>query len=186
MMFNPEPWATAFINSLEMRGVKTEDGIEVLRALAPIIATMPGAVFGRSAAEKMETLIREAMAKTETASDATEIVARFLVLMVRKKTIRHINAVIVEINKIWDRRNGIVRAYLEYAFPRKVHFENDDFEGRVKNAVRKKTGAAAVELQAWTNAGLIGGYRLRIGDELIDASVRAQLMKLEACLAGGN
>jgi len=40
-----------------------------------------------------------------------------------------------------------------------------------------------VELTGQINTELIGGYRLKIEDERIDASVRRQLLEMEACLA---
>lgn len=43
-----------------------------------------------------------------------------------------------------------------------------------------------MELTGQVKEELIGGYRLRIGDEIIDASIRSQLQKMEACLAGGG
>jgi len=53
-MFIPGHWASAFINSLETQGAEAKDGIEALGILASWVRSLPGAVFGSSAAEKVE------------------------------------------------------------------------------------------------------------------------------------
>jgi len=101
--------------------------------------------------------------------------------VVRKNIIRHIDPVIAEAKKILDRKNGIVQVSAEYAFP-----PGEDFEFRIMERIKKQTGAVRVDITGQVNPRLIGGYRLRIGDEIIDASVRLQLRKLETCLASGD
>jgi F-type H+-transporting ATPase subunit delta len=59
-------------------------------------------------------------------------------------------------------------------------------ELRITEAIKKRTGALRIKLETQVNPELIGGYRLRIGDEIIDASVRSQLRRLESCLAAGT
>ena len=179
-MFITRHWAAAFINSLATQGGDAEEGLIALDTLASWARSLPGAVFGRSAAEKLEKLVREGMKKTEDTSPAMETALRFLVLMVRRNAIRHIDQVIEDLKKILDRKNNIVQVTAEYAFP------PGEAETRIKEAVKKRTGAVKVEITGRVNPDLIGGYRLRIGDETIDASVRSQLKKLETCLAAGT
>jgi F-type H+-transporting ATPase subunit delta len=188
-MFVPEHWAAAFINSLETQGGEAAEGIDALKILVSWAKSLPGVVSGSSDAEKLETLVRQAavaagMAKTSAfsggdLSPALEAALRFLVLMVKKNKFRHIDPVIDETKKLLDRKNGLVPVTLEYVLP------PGDSSG-IEEAIRKRTGAARVEITERVNPELIGGYRLWIGDEIIDASVRSQLQKLEACLTAGN
>ena len=201
-MFNARRWAEAFINSLAAGGDGESksllfaapsvplsetaipplagEGLDALRTLAAWVKSLNGAVFGSSAAERLEKLIREGMARSGDSSPALEAALRFVVLMVRKNTIRHIDSVIDETKKILDKRNGLIQGSLEYAFPPAA-----DDVSRIKELIRQQTGAARVDISEQMNAELIGGYRLRIGDEIIDASVRSQLRKFEAYLAAG-
>jgi F-type H+-transporting ATPase subunit delta len=176
-MFIPGQWAAAFINSLEREGAEIEDGIETLKVLSSWINSLPG-VSG-SGAEKLEALIRQGMKKTGNSSRAREVAVRFLVLMVKKNTIRHIDLVIDKMRKLLDKKRGVVSASVEYAMPKDAADEE-----RIKEAIKKRTGAARVDLSGRVNPELIGGYRLRIGDEIIDASIRSQLLQMETCLAG--
>ena len=192
-MFVPGRWAAAFINSLATLGGEAEDGLKALRILASWVKPVPGAVFGSaagsSAAEKMETLVRRKMAASDaspggdasggTLPPALEAALRFFVLMIRKKAIRHIKSVIDETQKILDRKNGVIAVTLEHALP-------PVDESRIKEEIRKQTGAVRVDITEQVNPELIGGYRLRIGDEIIDASVRSQLQKLLTALQNGQ
>jgi F-type H+-transporting ATPase subunit delta len=128
----------------------------------------------------VETFIRQGIGKTVFSSAALEITLRFIVLMVRKKNIRHIKLVLDETKKILDKRRGVLAVQVEYVFPL-----GNDFEYSLKELIKKQSGATRVELRGRVNPGLIGGYRLRIGDKVIDASIRSQLYELETCLAAG-
>jgi len=186
-MFHPGRWAAAYIHSLEEEGASLEEGIEVLGILASWVTSLPagrpGGIFGRTAAREAEKLIRDGAAKIDVSTSAWETTLRFFVLMMAKNTVRYIDAVIGEIKKIYNKKNGVLPVSAEYALP-----PGPDFESRIIDTVKKQSGALKVEYSGQLNPDLIGGYRLRIGDELIDASIRSQLRQLEALLAvdGGN
>ena len=182
-MFNPRHWAAAFVNSLENQGADAEEGISVFSELVSWTGKLPGGVFGSSAAAKLEKLVRQAAGAV---SPALEVGIRFLALMVRKNVVRHAGRIIDEARQYLDRKNGVIRVTAEYAFP-----PGDDAEWlaekhRIEEAIIKRTGARKIEINRQINAELIGGCRLRMGDEIIDASVRSRLRKLETFLAGGD
>jgi F-type H+-transporting ATPase subunit delta len=177
-MFISEHWAAAFINS---QGPDAGEGLEYLKILASWVKSLPGAVFGSSAAKRLENLAREPVEKTGS-SLVFEKAVRITALLVRKNLFRHIDAVIREIEKILDKKQGIVPVTLESAFPLE-----GDAEARFREDVKRRIGAKEVRLEKKISPGLIGGYRLRIGDELVDASVCLQLREMAAALAGrGN
>ena len=109
--------------------------------------------------------------------DFEEIIVRFFKLLVRKKRVRYINPVMTEVKNILNRRQGIITVCAEYAFP-----PQDGFESSLCELIKKQTGASGVELAGCVKPELIGGYRLRIGDKIIDASIRGQLRKMKGCL----
>jgi len=178
-MFHSGPWATAYINTLEKEGLDYEDSVADLQILASWVKSLPGRnlgeVSGNSAAEKLEKLIRRGIAEMNDASfPAREIAIRFLILMVKKHALIHIDPVIGEIKRTLDRKNGIRTVTAEYALP-----PDKDFEIRIREAIKKQTGAKEVRYSGKVNADLIGGYKLRIGDTVIDTSIRSRLRKLE-------
>ena len=188
-MFHSGHWAAALINSIERDGGDIEDGLEFFKVLASWVKKLPGEVSGSSAAQKLEKLVREGLAKSGVASPAPEAAIRFFVLMAKKNKIRHVDSVLEEAKKLLDKKRGVVAVSIEYAFP----IDGSDAglaaaktadESRIKEEIKKRTAAARVDLTERFNADLIGGYRLRIGDEIMDASVRLQLRKLSDHICG--
>jgi F-type H+-transporting ATPase subunit delta len=155
-MFNCKSWAAAFVNSVDKRGGDTEEALNTLSALAAHSASIKG----------------------DALSSSKETAVRFFLLMIKKKRIRHVDSVISEIKNILNKKRGIVTAWAEYAFQ-----PNKEFESLLCEAIKKRTKASSVQLTGLVNPELIGGYRLRIGDEIIDASIRGQMRKIETCLA---
>jgi len=119
--------------------------------------------------------------KAEDESSAREITLRFFRLLVRKKRVRHLDSVLAEIKNILNKKRGVVTVSAEYAFP-----PEDEFESILSEAIKKRTGASSVVVNRCVKPELLGGYRLRIGDEIIDASIRGQLRKLETSMARGD
>ena len=196
-MINPRSWANAFLNSLKDCQIEEsfikeslieesliDDCIETLKALASSISSLGRDVFGSSAAAKLESLIREGVKQLESPISSEKalqpLVVRFLILMVKKNTFRHFNLIMNEIEKILDKRRHIMRASIEYCSSGENSFPiGEDFEMKLKEAIKIRMGAEKVILTKRQNPDLIGGYRLRIGDEVIDASIKSELRKLE-------
>ena len=198
--FHPGNWALAYMKVLEgeggdpadsgyhvgrgdnvSRGYQSES-LESLQVLTSWVSSLPGEIFGRSAAAKLEKLIREAAAKAFPEKlplpPALETAIRLTLLMVKKNVISHAHLIIGEAKKILKKKNGILEVSLESAFNM-----GDEFEESIKTDLAKKTGAARVELTKKINPELIGGFRLGMEDRLIDASILSQLAKMESFLA---
>ena len=182
-MYAPRTWAHAFINTLYKEGIDTDSGIDTLVNLVSQVKALPGIVSGRTAAEKLENIIRNGMAKTDITRNL-ELAVRFLILMVIKNMFRHVSLIIKEIKHIRNNRNGIIELVLEYASSSNELTPVEE-TGIIK-AIKKRSGAAEVVLNSRQNPDLIGGYRIRFGDEVIDASVRFQLKNLLTCLKSGQ
>jgi len=176
-MFHSGHWAAALLNTLEREGGEVEDGIKFFKVLASWVKKLSGDVSGSSAAEKLGKIIRDGITKRgDVLSIAQETALRTFLLMVQKNTIQHIDSVIEKIKELMDRKHGIIAVSVEYANSEGNLSSSD--KSRIKEEIKKRTSAASVDLTERINAGLIGGYRLRIGDEIIDASVCSQLRKL--------
>lgn len=180
-------WAAAFVNTLEKERADFEDGFNTFLAIGSWAAKLPGGVSGRADAEKLEPLIREALAADANAAaapektNARETALRFFLLMVKKNKMRHFDFAAQEIKNLIDRKRGVAVVSAEYAFE-----PDEALTLLIYDAVKKRTGAEKIELTKRLNPELLGGYRLRIGDEVIDASLRAQMRSMETCLAAGT
>ena len=180
-MFHCGRWAAAFVNSLEKEDGDTDEGLEFLKVLASWVKELPGDVFGSYAAEMARTLAYDAISKAGAVSVARETAIRFIELVIKKNRVRYIDDIVKMIKSILDKKHGVIEVFAEYAFP-----ADADTEARIIEELKKQTGAVRIDLTGRIEPSLIGGYRLRIGDEIIDASVRLQLRKLLEALQSGQ
>ena len=76
-----------------------------------------------------------------------------------------------------DRESGVVRADVTTAVP-----VDDDLRTEITRELGKKLGAA-VETEVHQDSAILGGLIIRIGDRVIDDSIRTRLQQLAAALA---
>ena len=177
-MYFPKTWAMAFVNSIERKGGNIEEDTEALSILVRQVMALPGTVFGRANAGKLEKLLAEV-----SISPDHEVVVSFLILMVKKNMLRYFNLILKEINKIVNKKKGLIEAAVEYSSSFELQSQE---ESKFIEAIKKRSGAKMVVLNKKYNPALIGGYKLRIGDEVIDASLSSQLVKLQATLTSST
>jgi F-type H+-transporting ATPase subunit delta len=100
-----------------------------------------------------------------------------LALLVRRGRFEQLPAVAAEFRRLHRRRQGIVEAVVTSAAPLDAR--------EVATLVERLTATAGaeVELSQRVDASLIGGLQVRLGDRLIDGSVRGRLERLRARLS---
>lgn len=81
-------------------------------------------------------------------------------------------AIAAEYARLLNRRRGIVEAVVTSAQPLSAE------EGAALRARVEAMTGTAVDLRAEVNPALIGGLTVRVGDQLLDASVRGRLERL--------
>jgi F-type H+-transporting ATPase subunit delta len=182
-MFTPERWAEAFVNVMSREPDAVEAGLALLKAISPAVRSIPAIVTGTDAAARLEPMIRAALKAGAPDSAGTpgrteEMALRFALLLVKRGSFYHIDLLIGKIEEELDALRGFLRAGLESAFA-----EGEGFKKDLEERIARKTGAEGVRLDVKIIPELLGGYRLRIGGKLIDASLRAQLQKMETDLA---
>jgi F-type H+-transporting ATPase subunit delta len=102
--------------------------------------------------------------------------ARLLVQRGRAETLP---AVAVEYQRLLNRRRGVVEAVVTSASALSPD------ETTALSAKLAEMTDAAVDLQVRVDAALIGGLTVRVGDQLLDASVRGRLERLRTHLVTG-
>ena len=183
-MFSPGQWAQAFVRTMD-NGTENSNGIAdsksaeeafaVFKIICEWIEKLPGAIFGTISEKQLAGRIRAAAEKTGLNGSAPfEKASRFALLLVRKNYFRHSEKIISEIQKALDNKKKYVSAVLESVTP-----ADTDFENEIKKIIAKQTGAAEVRVENKIKPGLIGGYRIRIGDTVYDSSISSQLKQME-------
>jgi F-type H+-transporting ATPase subunit delta len=118
-----------------------------------------------SAQEKKESL-------GKLVEDANEHFFRFLELLAE----RHRMPVIFRIRQAFDGLWAEERRRLEVAITSAVELE-DEVVDRIRERIEEQTGQQ-VELESHVDPSVLGGIVLRVGNMVLDASVRARLERL--------
>ena len=108
-----------------------------------------------------------------------EGVLRLAGLLAERARVERLAGVATEYGRLLDRERGIVEARVTSAAPLTA-----DETDAVRAWVERTTGSQ-VKLSATVDEALIGGLTVRVGDTLMDASVRGRLERLRAQLATG-
>jgi len=106
------------------------------------------------------------------ADDVTRAPRNLLALLVRRGRFELLPDVIREFRRLHRRREGIIEATATSATPLDVAAS-----AAIEARLVAMTGQR-VELTLAVDAGLLGGLQVRVGDRLIDGSVRGRLERL--------
>jgi F-type H+-transporting ATPase subunit delta len=123
---------------------------------------------------------REAAIGAVLEGKVREPVRRLASLLLRRNRASMLPAVSREFDRLLNRERGIVTAIVTSAAP----LSDADLDV-VRRRVATMGVGNTVELDQRVDESLIGGLTVRVGDRLIDASVRGRLERLRAQLVAG-
>jgi ATP synthase F1 delta subunit len=167
-MFVAQRWAQAFLGAC---GDKKTEGLAVLRVFESC-AGRRNFGAGSGAARRLGSAFHEAL-DLSARNAGTEAACRTVMLLVKKGLVKHLSVLVCEAEKAWNAENGILVAVLDSAFP-----PSDEFTQTLVEAIKRKTAAREVRLNVRLEPRLIGGCRLHIGTQCLDASISGQLHKM--------
>jgi F-type H+-transporting ATPase subunit delta len=113
-------------------------------------------------------------------ADLSQSVRNVIFLLVRRHRIEQLPRVVAEFIRLDDRRQGIVHATATSAAPL------TDLEVRALTARLEQMTGGTIALETDVDTALLGGLIVRVGDRLIDGSVRGRLERLRNQLAAGT
>lgn len=106
-------------------------------------------------------------------------VQNLIFLLVRRSRIEQLPRVVDEFVRLDDRRQGITHATATSASPL------TDLEVKALTARLEQMTGGRIALETDVDESLLGGLIVRVGDRLIDGSVRGRLERLRNQLAAG-
>jgi F-type H+-transporting ATPase subunit delta len=107
-------------------------------------------------------------------------VRNLILLLVRRHRIEQLPRVAAEFVRLDDRRQGIIHATATSAAPL------TDLEVRALTARLEQMTGGRIALDTDVDERLLGGLVVRVGDRLIDGSVRGRLERLRQQLVAGT
>lgn len=108
----------------------------------------------------------------EKAEDQKEVVKSFLSVLWRKKHFKHLPKILKNMEEELDKKFGIMK--LDIWYPKKFVESLKDLQEVMEKFYDKK-----ILITPFEDNSLIGGYRIRKGELLIDASISGQIKKLK-------
>jgi len=110
---------------------------------------------------------------------ADEIVANFLELLIDKHRMPVIFAIRRRLDVLWERENKVLPVQITSA----TQLDEQTVK-RIGDRIGQETGRH-VELTAQVEPAILGGIVLRVGNQILDASIRARLDRLRRQVARG-
>ena len=118
-------------------------------------------------------------AANQVFADLSQPVRNILFLLVRRRRIEQLPRVVAEFIRLDDRRQGIIHATATSAAPL------TDLETKALTARLEQMTGGRIALTTDIDEALLGGLVVRVGDRLIDGSVRGRLERLRNQLVSG-
>lgn len=112
-----------------------------------------------------------------TQADVQKSVKDFAAYLNKKGLLGEASKIIEEYSKLYNKKNGIVEATVTLAerLPEKTRLE-------LAEALKKKYKVREIHIQEKVDQRIIGGMKVRVGDEVYDASIQNWLKKLQTQL----
>ena len=106
---------------------------------------------------------------------------RFIRLVFAHRRERYLELMLHSLVRIFKERHAIVDVELTTVAPL-----DEPTQQRIAELAKQLTGSREAELNCRVDENLIGGFRLRMDDRLVDASIRTQLETVRRELVGNN
>jgi len=159
---------------------KVKEYGEELRKVADFLTSQPEIL------EVLESPIHPPDFKMEIVEDiikalaVDEAVAKFLRLLVEKRRIHFIRDIVDMYQQLLDEELGIARAEVRVATEL-----DEEMQKALAEALSKKIGREVV-LHVVQDPEILGGVMVRVGDLVLDGTIRAQLEKFKESIIRGE
>lgn len=164
-------YAKALFLVTERKG-ETAASLEDVKALQGVLA--PGSRLGGFfASPEIGLQVKRDAMRQALHGRARPIVAVFADLLLRKKRLRELPQIGIELERLVERAQGVKRAHLVSAVP----MASGDTE-RLHRELERITGGK-IKLTSEVDPEVMGGALVRIGDRVIDRTVRTLLDSIE-------
>jgi F-type H+-transporting ATPase subunit delta len=98
-------------------------------------------------------------------------------LLIERRRVGIVREILSHYDALSDKASGVVRVEVTTAIPADVALEQ-----RIRDSLSKQLGSD-VQTTVRTDPAIVGGLVIRIGDRVIDDSLRTHLQQLQAALA---
>lgn len=112
--------------------------------------------------------------KDKSQKEIPEIISGFVKILIKNNQIKNSGKIIAKFGDIYNKENGIIEAEV---VSREVL--NNMLSNKIESFVKEKYQAKEVVLKNIVDEKIKGGIVIKVGDELMDASIGKQLINLK-------
>ena len=174
-----DPYAEALMSIAQSQGLEDQFGDE-LRALLGLLEDSAD-LEAFLANPLLQPEDKKAVIKSIAGEDTNSLLVNFLLLLVDRRRIMFLAAIAQKYLELLRKQKNAVLAEITSASEL-----NDDQKNAIADKVKNMTGAASVELSTTVDPSLIGGVIVKVGSQILDASLRGQLRRISLNLTSAG
>ena len=118
------------------------------------------------------------LTENKTEKEISDIITHFIDVLRKGKQMKNAQKIIEKFSGLYNAKHGIVEA----AVITKSKMAESEIK-KIKDYVKKKYGAKEIIINNVVDEKIKGGIIIKVGDEVLDGSVSAQLKKFEKALS---
>ncbi|MFA5076407.1 MAG: ATP synthase F1 subunit delta [Patescibacteria group bacterium] len=103
-------------------------------------------------------------------SEVDAVVKNFIKVLIKKNNLKLVNKIVLEFSRYWQEQEGIIEARVTT-----VEHLTESLRKELEKQIKDHYQVNKVSLEEAQSEDLIGGFRLRVADQLLDASLSTRL-----------
>ena len=107
-----------------------------------------------------------------------DVIANFINVLIKNNDLSKSNNIILEFNKVWNESHGLVEA--EIISADKLDKANIKL---LEEYIKKITSAKEVKIDNIIKKEILGGFILRVNDQVMDGSLKTKIKELKTALS---
>ncbi len=109
-------------------------------------------------------------ARGKEGKELLNVIDRFFEVLKTDNNISQIGKIIFYFNELWNKENSLVEAEITCSRPLESNLKND-----ILSYLKKISKAENIKISEKENKKIIGGFVLKYGDKIIDASIKNKI-----------
>ena len=131
----------------------------------------------QSTQDKIAEQVFLALQESTSSEEEAHVLASLVKVLEEKKELAQGERIMYALKNLFDRENGIIKAQVIVQERLSPQVKNE-----IKDMLKKKYSAADVIIQENIDERIMGGIKIKVGEEVFDATLSTRLRKLKDSL----
>lgn len=127
----------------------------------------------RSEEKKIGNFLYDTLSESKSASEDKRVIEAFVHTLTNKRLLEHADSILNELSQTIDEAKGIIRANVIVAEPL-----SHTAQSIIRSALIERYAVKDIILKERIDPAIIGGIKIKIKDEVFDATIKNRLVTL--------